>query len=705
MRVHEFAKQLGIPSKELVAKLKELGVGVKNHMSSVDEDSIALLGSGGEAPAKPEPPADAPAPEKAPAPKAKKKQAPVADVKKEPEAAAPEEQPAAEKEPEPEKEETPAFAEIASETPVLKMKGAIIVKQLAAKLGTRPNRLIAELMRMNVLASINERIDIEVAKKIAVRHGFTLEHQKKAELQKPVIKPKPDEVEEEDNPEDLLPRPPIVTFLGHVDHGKTSLLDKIRNAGVAQGESGGITQHIGAYTIEVAGQKIAFLDTPGHAAFTAMRARGADLTDIAVIIIAADDGIMPQTKEAIRHAKAADVCIMVAINKIDLATANVDRVKQQLQVDGLTTEDWGGEIIAAEVSAETGEGIDHLLEMILLQADVLELKANPNRRAAGFVVEAQLEQGMGPTANLLVTKGTLSVGDVVLCGQHSGRIRALISDDGAKVKSAGPATPVRCLGLSGVPEAGAPFKVFINEKAARIAAAEEQARVKDGELAHTRKASLDSLFEQIEADQKLELKVIIKADTQGSIEAITHSLREIKSDKVSLTILLGDTGNVTVNDVMLASASNAVILGFHIGKESGVPAAAKHEGVEIRLHQVIYELIEQVEVAMTGLLAPKLEERLRGEAQIRQVFNIGKKGNIAGCLVTGGIIRPAFRARLKRDGDVLYEGKITTLKHFQDEVAEVREAQECGVMLDNYTAIEEGDILEFYEVEAVKQAL
>jgi translation initiation factor IF-2 len=698
MRVHELAKQLDIPSKELVAKLKALGADVKSHMSSVDEAAIALLDAKGEAPAETEQPEAAPAKETA-APPEEQKSEEQAPKEKE----APAELPASEEEPG-EPGEGPSAAPV-NDTPVLKMKGAIIVKQLAAKLGTRPNRLIAELMRMNVLASINERIDLEIAKKIAVRHGFTLEHEKKSEPQKPVMKPKPDEVEEEDNPEDLLPRPPVVTFLGHVDHGKTSLLDKIRNTGVAQGESGGITQHIGAYTIEVGGQKITFLDTPGHAAFTAMRARGADLTDIAVIIIAADDGIMPQTKEAIRHAKAAEVCMMVAINKIDMPTANVDRVKQQLQVDGLTTEDWGGEVISADVSAQTGEGIDHLLEMILLQADMLELKANPNRRATGFVVEAQLEQGMGPTANLLVTKGTLNVGDVVLCGQHSGRIRALINDHGAKIKSVGPATPVKCLGLSGVPEAGANFRVYVNEKAARIAAAEEQARIKDGQLVHTRKASLDSLFEQIEADQKLELKVIIKADTQGSIEAITHSLREIKSDKVSLNILLGDTGNITVNDVMLASASNAVILGFHIGNESGVPAVAKHEGVEIRLHQVIYELIEQVEEAMTGLLAPKLEERLRGEAQIRQVFNIGKKGNIAGCLVTGGIIRPAFRARLKRGEDILYEGKITTLKHFQDEVAEVREAQECGVRLDNYTAIEEGDVIEFYEVEAVKQAL
>lgn len=694
MRVHELAKQLNVPSKELVARLKDLGVDVKSHMSSVDEDAIKLLAAESEPQVEPE------KPEVAEEKPLETEEQPVEKEQVSDEPAEP-----AEEKPEEAEESQSLGRVLPHDTPVIKIKGPIVVKDLAGKIGTRPNRLIAELMRMNILASINERLNFDVASKIAVRHGFTLEHEKKAEPHKPVVKPKPDEIEEEDNPEDLLPRSPIVTFLGHVDHGKTSLLDKIRDTGVAGGESGGITQHIGAYTITVGGQNITFLDTPGHAAFTAMRARGANLTDIAVIIIAADDGIMPQTKEAIHHAKAAGVCMMVAINKTDLPTANVDRVKQQLQAEGLTTEDWGGETVTAEVSAQTGAGIDHLLEMILLQADMLELKANPNRRATGFVVEAQLEQGMGPTANLLVTKGTLEVGDVVLCGQHWGRIRAIINDHGAKVKSVGPATPARCLGLSGVPDAGAAFKVYVNEKAARAAASEEEERVKGGQLAHTRKTSLDSLFEQIEEDQKLELKVILKADTQGSIEAITHSLNEIKSDKVSLNILLGDTGNITVNDVMLASASNAVILGFHIGKEAGVPAAAKHEGVEIRLHQIIYELISQVEDAMTGLLAPKLEERVRGEAQIRQVFNIGKKGNIAGCLVTGGIIRPSFRVRLKRNGDVLYEGAITTLKHFQDEVSEVREAQECGVRLDNYTAIEESDILEFYEVEEVKQAL
>ncbi|MCK5850161.1 MAG: translation initiation factor IF-2, partial [Kiritimatiellae bacterium] len=429
------------------------------------------------------------------------------------------------------------------------------------------------------------------------------------------------------------------------------------------------------------------------------------LTDIAVIIIAADDGIMPQTKEAIMHAKAAGVAMIIAINKIDLPGANVDQVKQQLQAEGLAPEDWGGDLICASVSAQTGEGVEHFLEMILLQAEMLELRANPHRRAKGYVIEGQMESGSGPTANLLITHGTLNVGDVMLCGRYWGRVRALLSDHGIKLKSAGPATPVKCLGLSGVPEAGAAFKICVNEKFARSTAQMEAEQAKDEQLTAPMKASLENLFEHMEESQKLELKIILKADTQGSIEAISHSLNEIKSDKVSLNIILGATGNITENDVMLASASSAVILGFHTAKVSGVDSLARHEGVEIRLHQIIYEIIDQVQNAMLGLLSIEYKENLVATADVKQVFTHGKVKKIAGCLVTSGTITPKLKARVKRNDEVLYEGKIASLKHFQDEVAEMKEAQECGVQLDGFSDLAEGDILEFYEMEELKKVL
>ena len=437
------------------------------------------------------------------------------------------------------------------------MRGPIIVKDLAELMGLRPNKLIAELMGMNVLAAINARLEVNVARKLVEQHGLTLEQEKG---HKEIFwKQKEEESEKEkDKPEDLTPRSPVVTFLGHVDHGKTSLLDKIRNAKVTQGEWGGITQHIGAYTVEVGGRSITFLDTPGHAAFTAMRARGANLTDIAVIIIAADDGIMPQTKEAIKHAQAAGVCIMIAINKMDLPAADEMRVKKQLQAENLLAEDWGGNVICCPVSAQTGLGIDHLLDMILLQADILELKANAKRRANGYVVESQLEPGMGPTAHLLVTNGTLKIGDIILCGCYCGKVRALLNDHGIKVKSAMPSMPIKCMGLSGVPEAGWEFKVCVDEKDARRMAEEEMEKEKTRQLVMPQKVSLDNIFEQMKDDiQKLDLRIIIKADTQGSVEAIIYALRQIKSDKVSLSIILGTTGNITTNDVMLASASKA----------------------------------------------------------------------------------------------------------------------------------------------------
>ncbi|MBN1556977.1 MAG: translation initiation factor IF-2 [Lentisphaerae bacterium] len=693
MRVYELAKELGMSNKDLLARLHELGAAAKTHSSSVDEAAIELLreehgaAAGSEAPAAAEAKAPAAGPE---SPAAAETEAPAGEPEAPaaPAAAADAEAPGAEPE------------------QVIRVRGAVIVKDLAGYLNMPPNRLIAELMGLNILASINQRVDIEVAQRLAEKHGYTLVQERRAAAHKPVIRNKEEEEPERaDRPEDLDPRAPVVTFLGHVDHGKTSLLDKIRNTAVVSGESGGITQHIGAYTVDVQGRRITFLDTPGHAAFTAMRARGATLTDIAVIIIAADDGMMPQTEEAISHARAAGVAVMVAINKMDLPAANADRVRQQLQAMDLTPEDWGGETICCEVSAQTGQGLDHLLEMILLQADLQELKANPRRSASGFVIEAFMEPGRGPVANLLVKHGTLKLGDMVVCGPHLGRVRALTNDHGAKLKAAGPSTPVRCLGLSGIPEAGAAFRVSRNERAARATVEAAREAQKREQLGTARKASLDSLFDQMKATEQLELRIVLKADTQGSVEAIAHALRDIRSEKVSLNIILSGTGNITENDVMLASASDAVVLGFHVGKEPGVDRLATHEGVEIRLHTVIYELTDEVRDAMLGLLAPRVTERVTGHAEIRQVFALGRRGKVAGCLVTDGTVQAAGKVRVKRGGEVLWEGGVLSLKHFQDDVRDVREGQECGIRLEGYADFEAGDVLEFYTLEEVEQTL
>lgn len=590
-------------------------------------------------------------------------------------------------------------------------KPKVVVKEFAEMMGMKPNQVIAELMRMNIFASINAEIDLKVAKEIGAKHGFTVrkEEKRKAPPQPKVKKPTASKSEPlPDTPDSLVPRPPVVTFMGHVDHGKTSLLDQIRKTRVVAGESGGITQHIGAYTVELDDRKITFLDTPGHAAFTAMRARGANLTDIAVLVVAADDGVMPQTIEAIKHAQAAGVCIIIAMNKMDLRAANPDRLKQQLQEHGVMVEDWGGSIGCCPVSAMTGEGIDGLLERIVLEAEMMELKANPNKPANGFVVEAQMEPGMGPTASLLVKTGTLKVGDSVICGRCWGRVKALISDQGKKVRVAGPSTAVKILGLTAVPGAGDEFDVMPNDREAKsIAEARQQeARMLSLEGASTpKKMSLDDLFGEATSDEKKELRVIIKADVQGSIEAITHSLAGIKSEKVEIKIISSDVGNITENDVMLASASDAIILGFHAGKENGVSAAVKREGVEIRLYSIIYELIDDVETAMKGLLEPELREQVIGEAEIREVFDLSRKSKIAGCMVMSGRVTAKASIRIKRGREVMFEGMIGSLKRFQNEAAEVRQGQECGIRPENFTNFDVGDTIEAYLVERIMQEL
>ena len=591
---------------------------------------------------------------------------------------------------------------------VILLRGAVVVKDLAEKLGLRPNRLIADLMQLNILASINQRVELDVAQKIADKYGFKIEIEraKRSTERKPVLRSEDaDDAIPEDKPEEMVPRPPVVTFLGHVDHGKTSLMDRIRNTRVASGEAGGITQHIGAYTVEVNGRKITFLDTPGHAAFSAMRARGASLTDIAVIIIAADDGIMPQTREAIKHAQQAGVQIMVAINKCDLPTAKPDRVRQMLQGEGLTPEEWGGDVVCVEVSAITGKGVDHLLEMILLQADVLELLANPSRRADGYVVEAQLEQGLGPTATLLVAGGTLNIGDIILCGEHIGRIRGLIDDRGRRVKSATPATAVKCMGLSGVPEAGAAFRVMLNEKRARELAEKTAEERKQIELVSTKATSFDELINKIKDNQRRELAVIIKADTQGSSEAICEALKEIKSEKVTLNIISESIGNISATDVNKASAGQALLVGFSVGCETGVQQQARHDGVRISTFRIIYELMDFVKQRMLDLLPPEYKEVVKGHAEIRAIFDIGKTGRVAGCQMLDGTIRSNARYRIFRKKEKIWEGTVAALKHFQSDVSEVSGSQECGILFNGYEAFQEGDIIECYSLEELPRTL
>ena len=580
----------------------------------------------------------------------------------------------------------------------LTLKAVTSVKELAELLGVKPNLLIAELMKMNILASINERLDIKIAQQVAEKHGFLVEREKKPE-HTAVPMHKQELKEDADKPEDLQPRPPIVTVLGHVDHGKTSLLDRIRKTNVTKGESGGITQHIGASTVQMkSGQAITFLDTPGHAAFTAMRARGANLTDIAVIVVAADDGIMPQTLEAIKHAQAAKVPMIIAINKIDLPAANPEQVKQQLAANGLTPEDWGGETICCAVSAVTGEGVEHMLEMILLQAEIMELRANPKRRAKGVVIEAQLEQGMGPTANVLVLAGTLKLGDAVLVGAHWGRIRALINDRGERVKEAGPSTPVKCLGLSGVPEAGGEFVVCQDDKFARDRAAENAIRVKGEQMNAPKKVSLESLYEALQEQGRLELKIILKADVQGSVEAVLHGLEGIKSEKVVLNVILSGAGNITANDVLLAKASSAIILQFRVGREANVAQMAKHEGVEIRQYDIIYALIDDVRDSMAGLLPPDLVEHVLGHAEVLKVFSLSK-GTVAGCIMKDGHAYSRSKLRVLRAKATVHDGTLFSLRRFENDVSEVKDSQECGIRVENFTAFQEGDILEFYEIE------
>jgi translation initiation factor IF-2 len=582
-----------------------------------------------------------------------------------------------------------------------------VVRDFATALGLKPFRLISELNQAGGFASMNSNIDEAVAMKVAEKHGFVLEIKHRGDPVAQQQAQKKEKKVEEDESKFLVPRPPVVCILGHVDHGKTSLLDAIRKANVASGEAGGITQHIGAYQIEFNGRKITFLDTPGHAAFSKMRARGADVTDIAVLVVAADDGFMPQTDEALKHAQNAKVALIVAVNKMDVKGANLDQVKAQMQQRNIAPEDWGGETITVPVSAIKGQGVDSLLEMILLQADVLELKANPKAEASGVIIESQVDVGRGPLATVIVQRGTLRVGDSLVCGPHFAKVRAMFNDKGENLKEAAPATPVRVIGWSGTPDSGATFKAVKNAREAEKLAEEAQhqlRKVTTTSDAAPKEVSVEQLFANIAATQAKVLKLIIKTDVFGSSEAIRTILEGIKTTKVTLEIVSTDVGLVTKNDVLMASAAGAVIIGFNTKLENGVTPLAKHHGVRVETYSIIYELGDKVRDMMADLLEPDLKETKTGAAEVRQVFPLAK-GFVAGCLVTEGKITRNASARLRRGKEVVYEGRIGTLKRFKDDANEVRAGLECGIKLDDFNGYQTGDVIEVYEVQKVRASL
>ncbi|SFS59735.1 translation initiation factor IF-2 [Marininema halotolerans] len=577
----------------------------------------------------------------------------------------------------------------------IEVSGPMTVGEVARLLRREASEVIKKLISMGTMATINQEIDVDTIGLVSEEFGAKMNYKEK------IDESAFENIEEEDDQADLKERPPVVTIMGHVDHGKTTLLDTIRQTKVTAGEAGGITQHIGAYQVEKKGKKVTFLDTPGHAAFTTMRARGAQVTDITILVVAADDGVMPQTIEAINHAKAAEVPIIVAVNKMDKPEANPDRVKQQLSEHGLVPEEWGGDAIFVPVSAVTGEGIDDILEMILLVSEVEEYKANPDKRARGVVIEAELDKGRGTVATILVQNGTLQVGDAVVAGPYFGKIRAMVNDLGKRVKTAGPSTPVEILGLADVPAAGDPFIVYEDEKKARDVAAAREQKKQQSELGASSRVTLDDLFKQIQEGDVKDLNVIIKADVQGSAEALRSSLEKIDVAGVRINIKHSGAGAITESDVTLASASNAIVIGFNVRPEPNARVTADQEKVDIRLHRVIYNVIEEIESAMKGMLDPEFREKVVGRAEVRQTFKVSKVGTIAGCYVTEGKIVRDGKAQLIRDGVVVHEGDIDALKRFKDDAKEVAQGYECGVTLKNYNDIHEGDIIEVFIMEEI----
>jgi translation initiation factor IF-2 len=579
----------------------------------------------------------------------------------------------------------------------IKIDDAIVLSELAKRMGIKSGEMIKTFMGMGVMATVNQSIDYDTAVLVAAEFDYEVERATFEEEE--ILKQKTD------GPENLQERPPVVTIMGHVDHGKTSLLDVIRKTHVTQTEAGGITQHIGAYRVVTDKGQIAFLDTPGHEAFTAMRARGAKVTDIVILVVAADDGVMPQTIEAINHAKAADVPIIVAINKIDKANADPDRVKRELAENGLTPEDWGGDTIFIQVSAKQEQGIDELLEMISLQSEVLELKANADKLAYGHVVEAKIDTGRGPVATVLVQEGTLRNGDAVVCGIHFGKIRALLDDKGVQVESAGPSIPVEILGLSGVPVAGDEMIALDDEKSARQVSMHRVQRQRSKELAQTNRVSLENLFEQMQLGDVKDLNLIIKADVHGSIEALTEALTKLSNEEVKVNVVHSATGTVTESDIPLAAVSNAIIFGFNVRPTTKVQAIANEENVDMRFYSVIYDVIKDVKGAMVGLMDSTYEEHILGSADVRELFQIPKIGTIAGCHVNDGKFERGQNIRVVRDGVVLYEGKNSSLRRFKDDVKEVQAGYECGIGIEHFNDIKVGDVLECYYLEEIKPAI
>ncbi len=749
VRVYQLAKNLGYDSKTFVEELAREGIVVKSHMSTVDDETaelvMALFSQEALQEEKEDPVSKtekkvavktkAETPKKASEPTSEDvesqevstvspaTQEAAVQMKVTPEDAAVDEKPSAGKDktgtdertvsehaaPLPEDNVlTPSPSskvarDVSTEKPSRRHGGrvriaeTITVKELAEKINVKATEVIKELMKKGQMTTINQMIDHNTATDISETFGYEVEISKD-NIEDLLI-------QEEDREEDLLPRSPVITIMGHVDHGKTRLLDAIRKANVMEGEAGGITQHIGAYRVTTDKGTAVFLDTPGHEAFTAMRARGAQVTDLVIIVVAANEGVMPQTREAIDHAKAAGVPIMVAMNKMDLADANPDRVKQQLSTLDLIPEDWGGDTVYSEISAKENIGIDDLLDLAILQAELMELKANPSRLASGVVVEAKLDRGRGPVATVLVQRGTLNVSDNFVAGKWNGKVRALLDDQGRKLKLAGPSTPVEILGFAGVPEAGDTFTVLEDEKMTREISARRQQRERMAALMASARVSLESFMENVKEGQVKELSLILKADVQGSIEALKESLGKLGNEEVGVKVLHSAVGGITETDVMLAAASAAVIVGFNVRPTPGAREVAKHEKVDIRLYSVIYDAIDEIKSALEGILEPVQREVVRGHAEIRELFHVPNVGTIAGCYVTDGNINRNSDVRLIRDNVVIYTGKISSLRRFKDDVNEVQSGYECGIGIENYNDIKQGDIIEPYVTEEVSRTL
>lgn len=692
IRVHELAKELNISSKELITLLKEeFNVEVKNHMSTIEDEDAALIQELLGGTSNDESQAEASADKET-----KKKN--IVDEYEDQLADELNKGKKKKKKHKQHKEESlkDEGNDSMEETQIIEIGDSITVKELAEKLNKPSNEVIRTLIFSGVMAAINQEIDFATAEKVCAEYDVLVEKKEESqELEELEI--------EEDDEENLQKRPPIVTVMGHVDHGKTSLLDCIRKSRVTASEAGGITQHIGAYTITINGEKITFLDTPGHEAFTAMRARGAQVTDIVILVVAADDGIMPQTKEAIAHCKAAGVPMVVAINKIDKPGANPDRVKQELAEEGLLVESWGGDVISEEVSAKQNLNIDKLLEMVLLSAEMLELKANKDRRAVGTVIEAKLDKGRGAVASLLVQNGTLHVGDSILVGSTYGRIRAMFDDTGKKIKSAGPSIPVEVLGLSEVPEAGDRFNQVKDEKTARNMAEARKEKMKSETQMANHRVSLEDLYSQIQEGKVKELSIIVKADVQGSVEAIRQSLEKLSTDDVKVRVILGAVGAITETDITFAAASNALVIGFNVRPDNNASAQAEKEGVDIKTYRIIYDAIEDIKKAMIGMLEPEYKEVILGSAEVRTTYKISNVGTIAGCYVQSGKLRRNAEVRVIRQGIVVFESTLSSLKRFKDDAKEVASGYECGLSVDKFNDIKEGDIIECFMMEAIQR--